>query len=37
MPGAASENKSYTSIITDSATSTTANTKDILNPFINLI
>lgn len=37
MPGAASGNKSYTSIITDSATSTTANTKDTLNPFINLI
>lgn len=37
MPGAASGNKSYTSIITNSATSTTANTKDTLNPFINLI
>lgn len=37
MPEAASKNKSYTSIITNSATSTTANTQDTLDPFINLI
>ena len=37
MPGAASADKTYTSVITNSGTSTTANTAKTSNPYVNLI